>query len=187
MRMRVATVMLMLVSIAASLAALDRLVAWKDLGYRAARGRPGEDRMLSRPEFTVHVVTNALGFREPRLPSPKPPHTVRIVALGDSFTQGYGVEEGEAYPRQLERRLAARDPARTYEVVNLGIPGTSPRDYLEHLRDPGLAYHPDIVLVAVMANDVQDVAIQRRFGVQFGAEVLRETQREVMDERPLWR
>src|SRR4029077_15757190 len=46
------------------LVALDRLVAWTDLGYRAARYRPNEDRQLTRGEFDVHVVTNALGFRD---------------------------------------------------------------------------------------------------------------------------
>jgi lysophospholipase L1-like esterase len=169
------------------LAALDRTVAWTDLGYRAAYSRPNEDRRLQHDEFDVRVVTNSLGFRDERLPSPKPAGTLRIVALGDSFTQGYGVEEADAYPRRLEVLLAPRVPDRRVEVVNLGVPGTSPRDYIAHLRDPGLAYHPDVVLVGVMANDVQDVWIQRRFGVRFAAEVLRDVQRDLADRRPLWR
>jgi lysophospholipase L1-like esterase len=165
--------------------ALDRFVAWTDLGYRAARYRPNEDRRLVRDEFDVRVVTNRQGIREARLPGPKPPGVLRIVALGDSFTQGYGVEEAEAYPRLLEQRLTAGGTPT--EVVNLGVPGTSPRDYVAHLADPGLAYEPDLVLVSVMANDVQDVWIQRRFGVRFAAEVLRGVQRELVDRRPLWR
>jgi len=67
--------------------ALDRLVAFLDLGYSESRGRPNELRRVERPEFSVDVQLNPLGFREPRLPSTKPPGTVRIVALGDSFTQ----------------------------------------------------------------------------------------------------
>jgi lysophospholipase L1-like esterase len=170
-----------------ALVVLDRMVAWTDLGYEVPRARPNEDRRLARDEFDVHVVTNALGFRDARLPEPKPPGTVRVVALGDSFTQGYGVEERETYPRRLEGLLAARSPDRRIEVVNLGVPGTSPRDYVGHLRDPGLAYAPDLVLVGVMGNDVQDVWIQRRFGVRFAAEVLRDVQRDLTDARPLWR
>src|SRR6185369_3984266 len=92
------------------LVALDRLVAWTDLGYRAARYRPNEDRQLTRDEFNVHIATNALGVR-------------RVVVLGDSFTQGYGVEESEAYPRGLERRLATAGLG-DVQVVNLGVPGT---------------------------------------------------------------
>jgi lysophospholipase L1-like esterase len=174
-------------TLVAVLAALDRIVAWTDLGYRAARASPNDDRELRRDEFDVRVVTNALGFREPRLPATKPAGTYRIVALGDSFTQGYGVDEADAYPRRLEALLGARGSHRRVEVVNLGVPGTSPRDYLAHLGDPGLAYHPDLVLVGVMANDVQDVWIQRRFGVRFAAEVLRDVQRQLADRRPLWR
>lgn len=174
-------------AIVVSLAAVDRTVAWFDLGYRAARARPDDDRRLARPEFDVRVVTNRLGFREPRLPAPKAAGERRVVVLGDSFTQGYGVAEDEAYPRRLERLLQAADPADRIAVVNLGVPGTSPHDYLGHLEDPGLAYAPDVVLVGVMANDVQDVWIQRRFGVRFAAEVLRAVQRDLTDERPFWR
>jgi len=170
-----------------SLLALDRTVAWFDLGYAAARARPSEDRRLTRAEFDVRVVTNRLGFREPRLPGPKGAGERRIVVLGDSFTQGYGVAEDEAYPRVLERLLQRADPAQRVSVVNLGVPGTSPRDYLQHLEDPGLTYAPDLVLVGVMGNDVQDVWIQRRFGVRFAAEVLRNVQRDLTDERPFWR
>jgi hypothetical protein len=148
------------------LAALDRLVAWTDLGYRAARYRPNEDRRLTRAEFDVHVVTNALGFRDARMPGPKPAGVRRVVVLGDSFTQGYGVEEPASYPRRLEAGLA-REGVSDVQVVNLGVPGTSPRDYISHLADPGLAYAPDLVLIGVMGNDVQDVWIQRRFGVRF--------------------
>jgi hypothetical protein len=184
---RFAEVALACVAISASLIVVDRTIAWTEVGYRAARARPNEDRRLERDEFDVRVVTNALGFREPRLPSPKPPGVLRVVALGDSFTQGYGVEEDDAYPRRLETLLAAGNPAQRIEVMNLGVPGTSPHDYLGHLADPGLAYAPDLVLVGVMANDVQDVWIQHRMGVRFAAEVLRETQREVAEPRPLWR
>ena len=86
----------------ATLVVLDRTVAWLDLGYQAVRGRPNEERVLRRSEFAVPVRTNALGFREPQLPSAKRDGTVRVLCLGDSFTQGYGVREREAYPRRLE-------------------------------------------------------------------------------------
>lgn len=184
---RAAPPLLAVAGLAAALLALDRVVAGFGLGYEAARGRPGEDRILERPEFAVRVVTNALGFREPRLPGAKPPGTVRLVAVGDSFTQGFGVEAGEAFPARLERLLDARDPGRRHEVINLGVPGTSPRDHLAHLRDPGLRYAPDVVVVSVMANDVADVRVQRLLGVRFVGDALVEAQREVADARPAWR
>src|SRR5262245_43331628 len=143
---------LMLIAMAIALVAgglwtSDRVLGWWGLDYEAARSRPDEDRVLVRPEFTVRVATNALGFREPRLPSAKAAGAVRVVCLGDSFTQGYGVAADESYPRRLEGLLAARDSAHRFEVVNLGVPGSNPRDYRHHLLDPGLAYQPDVVLI----------------------------------------
>ena len=79
-RTTVLSIALALACGAGSLVALDRVVAWTDLGYAAARGVPGE-RVLSGPEFAVRVQTNELGFRERRLPGPKPPGVVRVVAL----------------------------------------------------------------------------------------------------------
>src|SRR5262245_35444103 len=168
-----------------TLIALDRAVAFFDLAYVPTRGRRNDVRRVERPEFSIDVRLNALGFRERRLPSPKPPGVLRVVALGDSFTQGYGVEEDEAWPRRLESVLDARRGGR-HEVVNLGVPGANPRDYLSHLRDPGLAYEPDVVIVTVMANDVQDRWVQREFGVQFGSSVLVDARRAVLEPSPAW-
>src|SRR5262245_11939099 len=168
-----------------TLAVLDRAVAFLHLAYRPAPGRENDVRRLEHAEFTVDVRLNALGFREPRLPSPKPPGVLRVVALGDSFTQGYGVEEDEAWPRRLETTLDTRHPGR-YQVVNLGVPGTNPRDQLGHLQDPGLAYQPDVVLVTVMGNDVQERWVQREFGVQFASGVLLNARRALLEPPPEW-
>jgi lysophospholipase L1-like esterase len=180
-----ARVMATLLSTLLALAALDRAVAFFDLTYTPARGRPNEERRLEHAEFSVDVRLNALGFRERRLPSPKPPGVLRVVALGDSFTQGYGVEEDEAWPRRLETLLDARRRA-LHQVVNLGVPGANPRDYVSHLQDPGLAYQPDVVIVTVMANDVQDRWVQRELGVQFASDVLVDARRAVLKPSPAW-
>jgi lysophospholipase L1-like esterase len=169
-----------LLSALLTLAVLDRAVAFFDLDYVPVRGRQNDVRRIERPEFSVDVRLNALGFRDRRLPSPKPPGVQRVVALGDSFTQGYGVEEDEAWPRRLETVLDARGRGQ-YEVVNLGVPGTNPRDYVSHLQYPGLAYEPDVVLVTVMANDVQDRWVQREFGVHFASDVLMAARRQTLE------
>jgi len=156
---RVAAVLGLGFACAVAVASLaDRVVAARGWDFVPLRADPNLDRELTRTEFSVRVVTNRLGFREPRLPGPKPPGTVRVVALGDSFTQGYGV----AYPSRLEDLLHARPGGARYEVINLGVPAACPLDYLHHLRDPGLAYEPDVVLVGLMANDVHDVLMLRR-------------------------
>jgi lysophospholipase L1-like esterase len=174
-----------LLSALLTMVALDRAVAFLDLAYNPARGRKNEVRRIQRAEFAVQVRLNALGFRERRLPSPKPAGVQRVIALGDSFTQGYGVEEDESWPRRLETVLDARHPGR-YQVVNLGVPGTNPRDHLSHLRNPGLAYEPDVVLVMVMGNDVQERWVQRELGVQFASSALVDVRRAMLDPPPAW-
>lgn len=123
-----------------ALSLIDRLVAAHGWDYAPLRSHADSDNEMIRSEFSVRVVTNRLGFREPRLPGPKPEGTIRIVVVGDSFTQGYGVAEEQAYPRRLQALLGDRAGGGRYEVVNLGVPAACPLDYVHHLRDPGLAY-----------------------------------------------
>lgn len=163
------------------------VVARWDLHYQPYRGRLNDTERIPRREFSVTVTTNALGFREPRLPGPKPEGTVRIVTLGDSFTEGWGVEEAETYPRRLEALLRTKDPAHAYDVINLGVPGACTRDYLYHLREVGLQYKPDVVLVGLMANDVHNIYALQRYGHRSVQEVLSEVRTALVDSRPLWK
>jgi len=183
----VGALVLSAVSLAAALTLLDAGIRIADLRFRPMRSRANDDAILERAEFRTHVVTNAEGFRERRVPGAKPAGVMRIVVLGDSFTQGYGVEEDEAYPRVLERLLDARDPKRRYEVINLGVPGACTVDYVPNLRDVGLAYEPDLVLVGLMANDVQDLYSMRRYGGRILPQVLRQVQQKLADDRPAWK
>jgi hypothetical protein len=68
-----------LLSMLLTLVALDRAIALFDLAYIPTRGRRNDVRRIERAEFSVDVRLNALGFREPHLPSPKPPGVLRVV------------------------------------------------------------------------------------------------------------
>jgi acyl-CoA thioesterase I len=73
-----------------------------------------------------------------------------IVVLGDSLTAGLGVDERDAWPAQLERRLRAA--GLRWKVVNAGISGetsSGARARLEWV----LALKPDIMVLATGAND----------------------------------
>ncbi|MBI1776024.1 MAG: arylesterase [Proteobacteria bacterium] len=76
--------------------------------------------------------------------------TVRLMALGDSLTAGYGVAAEDAFPAQLERRLRAAGLEVT--VVNAGVSGDTTQGGLARL-DWALADKPDLALVALGAND----------------------------------
>jgi lysophospholipase L1-like esterase len=185
---RLATLGLVLASGAAALVLADRVVGRiVDVRFEPLRGAPRTHSVLARPEFHVPVRTNAAGFRGPELPGPKARGVYRIVVLGDSFTWGYGVRERQAFPARLEHRLNRRRDGRRVEVVNLGIPGTGPRDYLWHLEHSGLALVPDLVVVGVFANDVNDVDQLRRFGFRSPLFALSAARAPEPVSRPWWK
>ena len=84
-------------------------------------------------------------------PAPRQPiHTLTIVALGDSLTEGYGVEEHQAYPALLEARLQKEGFSCT--VINAGISGETSSGLLSRI-DRVLLLKPDIVILCTGAND----------------------------------
>jgi len=174
-------VLLLAVSLVTALSCVDILIGANDLNFRPLRNNADTEAILESSEFRTRVRTNALGFREPRLPGPKPPGIRRIVALGDSFTQGYGVEEHEAYPRVLEGLLDG------VEVINLGVGASCPLDYVANFDEVGRAYEPDLVLVGLMTNDVSDVFNLRERGTRLLSSMLHEEQDRLTDPRPVWK
>jgi acyl-CoA thioesterase I len=75
---------------------------------------------------------------------------VRIIALGDSLTEGMGVPMDEAYPAQLERKLW--DAGYAVNVVNAGVSGETSSGTLTRV-DWVLRQQPDIVILAIGGND----------------------------------
>jgi acyl-CoA thioesterase-1 len=74
-----------------------------------------------------------------------------IVALGDSLTAGLGVDESEAYPAQLQRKLA-RD-GYDFNVVNSGISGETSSGALSRIEWVISTLKPDIIILETGAND----------------------------------
>ena len=86
----------------------------------------------------------------PPLEQQSPDYEGTIVAVGDSLTEGLGVEEELAYPAVLEQKLRARGYA--YQVVNAGISGETSSGTLARIKWI-LTLNPDIVILVVGAND----------------------------------
>ena len=111
------------------------------------RMRPG----WTGDEFEAPVTINSKGLRNPEIPYEKPANTYRILALGDSWTFGFRMNEPDAYPRQLERLLqadaAARGDTRKIEVINAGVVGYSTDQEAAYLAVEGWKYQPDLVLL----------------------------------------
>ena len=73
-----------------------------------------------------------------------------IVALGDSLTEGLGIDEDKTYPALLERKL--RENGLDYRVVNAGVSGETTAGTLSRISWI-LSMNPDWVILETGAND----------------------------------
>lgn len=76
--------------------------------------------------------------------------SVRIVALGDSLTAGYGLEKEDAYPALLEKAL--KQKGKNVQVVNAGVSGATTAGADGRLKWQ-LRSSVDILILALGAND----------------------------------
>jgi len=121
--------------------------------------RPGFDGIMKTAEYRTHVRVNAQGLREDNDLGPKAPGAYRILALGDSFTMGVGVEAPETFVERLEASLDLASAGTRVEVVNAGVAGYGTVQSVDQLATRGLALEPDMVLLFFfVGNDVDDNA-----------------------------
>ena len=87
---------------------------------------------------------------------------IRLVALGDSLTAGYGLPQDAAFPVVLERALRAR--GHNVEIANAGVSGDTSTGGLDRL-DWSVPDGTDGVILELGANDMLrgvDPAVTRR-------------------------
>jgi lysophospholipase L1-like esterase len=131
---------------------------------RRYRLRPGfVGTVGNRVEFDTRVAIDRAGLRSGEIAGGgrRDPgtlrSTLRILALGDSFTFGVGAEAAETYPARLQEILRAR--GLRAEVLNGGAPGYGVPDEVAWFARWGKPLAPDVVLVTVfIGNDLQDAA-----------------------------
>ena len=119
------------------------------------RNRPHLHEKLFTPP--VNVTTDGAGFRaRQEVQRHKPTGVRRLIAMGDSITFGYGVDDAETYPARLEYLLNERRRSASavrYEVINAGVVGYSSAEGLRQLARDLLVYRPDVLLVSYAIND----------------------------------
>jgi hypothetical protein len=141
---------LLLASLAAFLLVAEVVTRLAGLGEAAPTGYAP----VSTPQSSA-VPRNSRGHRDRERTLAKAPGTRRIVCLGDSFAWGSAVHFEDALPQRLERALNGRG-TETWEVVNIAEPGMNTVDQAPQLAAEGLAYDPDLVLLAFCLNDSED-------------------------------
>jgi hypothetical protein len=126
-----------------------------------------ENRILKYIPKPGSPGINAYGIRDYDYPLEKPPHTFRIVVLGDSIGFGYcndseSLALPDIFPKVLECLLqdSRADGRQAYEVINLSVSGYDTIQEVEFLVQKGLALHPDLVIVAYSLNDEWDSSLE---------------------------
>lgn len=126
--------------------------------FCGSRLHPGFTAWFTK-EGRALVRINSAGFRDVEHSVPKPPHTVRIAVLGDSFAEAMQVPLESTFWSVLERELSLKKTFGTdrVEVLNFGVSGYGTAQELQALRNHVWPYSPDIVLLAFLAgNDVRN-------------------------------
>ena len=127
----------------------------------ASRGyalRPGMEGWY-RKEGEAFVSINSDGLRDREHSKEKPPGTLRVAVVGDSYAEAFQVSQGAAFWSVLERGLqdCPSLAGRRVEVINFGVSGYGTAQELLTLREKVWSYSPDVVLLAVTTNnDVLD-------------------------------
>jgi lysophospholipase L1-like esterase len=102
------------------------------------------------------VTTNSLGFRGREVVLPKPHGRLRIVAIGDSITFGWGVNDDDTFCARIEQLLREKFAGRDLDVVNLGVGGYDTWQEVALLKRNAARLQPDLVLVGFYSNDVPE-------------------------------
>lgn len=124
--------------------------------YRLAPGYYGT--ISNGVEYTTEVAVDSRGFRSTGRPTEstvaQPPagEAPLLAAIGDSFTFGQGVDDGETFVALLPGRLDGRIRVINAGLPGIGVPGAVIR-YERHVRRLG----PDVALLAIfLGNDLSD-------------------------------
>jgi carbamoyltransferase len=111
------------------------------------------------------VRANSAGFRSDRefVPIRTPGHR-RALLFGDSYTAGDGVNNGVRYGDLLERLIPG------LEVYNYALPGTGTDQHYLISRDVARQVEHDLVIIAVLVENVRRVVARYRVFENAGGE-----------------
>ena len=123
---------------------------------------PNEKLNIKKPEFTFKRITNKLGYSDFEIQKRKSKKEIRILCLGDSFTEGDGASFEKSYVFQLREKFLKSSNC---YVFNAGICGSDPFFNYVNYRDRLKKYDFDILLQTLSSHDIVD-DIQKRGGME---------------------
>ncbi|MFB3788518.1 MAG: SGNH/GDSL hydrolase family protein [bacterium] len=103
-------------------------------------------------EFAVEYRINRVGMRDIDHTTYKKPGTTRIVFLGDSLTEGYGVELRQSYPYLIQSLSGGK-----FDCINAAMRGMSPADYAFRIQNVLDIYKDiDVLVLSLNGKDFYD-------------------------------
>ena len=120
--------------------------------------RPGVAGTYQR-EGRNYVSINSAGLRDREHAIAKPPDTVRIALLGDSYCEALQVPLEQTFWWQLQEKLEScpQFAGKHVEIINFGVSGYGAGQQLITLQQKVWQYSPDIVMLLMTTNnDVSD-------------------------------
>lgn len=113
------------------------------------------DGLRSRENWMARYwQVNSGGFRDREWTPDDWANKHTLLALGDSFTAGWGVEN----PADRFSDVLAAELGDDWAVINLGLPGSSTRSQLTTLKNYPMQT-PDVVMLQYFMNDIEDAAL----------------------------
>jgi lysophospholipase L1-like esterase len=103
-------------------------------------------------EFYFVRNVNSLGISESEKAFKKKSN-FRILALGDSFTEGVGTSYEDSWVKKMENSFNSRG----VETINAGIGGSDPVFEFSLYKDKLIHYKPDILILTINSTDILDI------------------------------
>jgi len=119
--------------------------------YHTWKSKNGHSLITS--EFSFFRPTNSLGFPDKEWQIKKDSGELRVLCLGDSFTEGDGAHIDSSYVAFLTSTL--KEGYMNVNVMNAGVCGSDPFYNYVNLRDTLHKYHPDLVIQTISTNDIE--------------------------------
>lgn len=116
--------------------------------------------VVNTGEGEVHFFTDEKGFRVGSADPPPSSPDYKVLALGDSFLEALQVEYEDTMTATIEHELSAQLGAEV-QVVNTGVSGWDPNQYLMQAKEELANDKYDLVLVFLYSpNDIIDKYVE---------------------------
>lgn len=121
-----------------------------------------EGRLAGKNWLARYWQENSLGYRDREWTPSDWEGKKTVIALGDSFTAGWGIEDpADRFPDVLARLLGD-----DYAVMNVATRGATTAQELRMLNDYPLQ-NPDVIVWQYFLNDIEEAALSVGLGPNF--------------------